>query len=39
MKGSHGILIGAVGMLALIAIVNRVAVLAPVSSALKTITG
>jgi hypothetical protein len=39
MKASHGILAGVVGTLVVLAIVNRVSVLAPVSSALKTITG
>ncbi len=39
MKVSHGVLMGAVGMLVVLAVVNRVAFLAPVSGALKTITG
>ena len=39
MKAHHGILIGVVGTLVALAVINRVSALAPVSSALKTITG
>ncbi len=39
MHAGHGIIIGVVGTLLVLAVVNRVSALAPVSTALKTITG
>ncbi len=39
MRHSHTVLISVVGTLIVLAIVNRVSFLAPVSSAVKTITG
>lgn len=38
MNISHGVLMGIVGTLVVLAIVNRVEALAPVSSVIKTIT-
>ncbi len=38
MKISHGVLMGIVGTLVALAVINRVGFLAPVSGAIKTIT-
>jgi len=39
MKLSHSFLMGVVSTLVVLAVVNRVSALAPISGALKTITG
>ena len=38
MNISHGVLMGVVGTIVALAIINRVAFLAPVSGAIKTVT-
>lgn len=39
MRVSHGVLVGVVGTLITLAIINRVSFLAPVSGAVKVVTG
>ena len=39
MRMSHSVLMGVIGTLVALAIINRVTFLAPVASAVKTVTG
>lgn len=39
MRVSHGVLVGVIGTLVTLAIINRVGFLAPVSGAVKIVTG